>query len=810
MTKGVGLLVLLLVLFTAMLPRSGAQTPPPPEPSKAPHFNGTNLPVPPMQNAPWRTPSTVLPENYLSAALALFDAGLPDPRNCHYREIVVGVGSLPVWPPPDRTSTNGVVSTRGWVLTSDGPNRFAICWNGLIYSVLELGAQADLRSEVANMLTSGTVHWGVIPEAKSVSPLSLSGIQGCLLLRLGEAESAGRVWGKHFRETQSRLVPHLRSTNVVGEFGLPERDPYLDWATEWTWALFDRATFAHIRGDDGLALATTRTLAVIQTTLEVVGDKRGLKRPPIYAYNTRTRNHEESPGPFFEFLKPVPELLADHERRLLKSKRPKVVESPAESNTNRLERIAALIEDLDDARGLYYTGSSSTWYGDKTVQALLNEGAEAVEPLLNYLEQDNKSLARAFYFDGDGLRGRLGRGRASRYVQEIAMAILFANFQTTSVDSWATTSEMASAGTNQNRIAAAKMRAYWRTFNDVPLEERWYQALADDNASQDAWRDALANILLPVTSPSPLPNYPRVSSALFSNSLPPFRGEPLRARTNPTVTELLLKRASALDLLAISKWDPQAALPLLRSEMQRHLTLWANASQFEPWSLEYNRRGGYGCTDAANSIIALTVERARSADMHALTEYAAWSCSLTLPHYRVWLDRSYGRRELCEPIWEFPTHPAVTNAAAFLFSSPKSPLAAELSLTNGTKSFAIERCTTRLMELAAFRALILSALREQTDAGTAHLGTNEWLSIRTRFHNDGRMIGNNHDTGRAVVGEDVTFRLCDYLAKQLSAWAGMPRVELYWQKRFRDEAVEECIRQVQTRGNDFAKSAVKL
>ncbi len=783
----------------------------PPEPSPAPHFNGTNLPTPPKQHTSWIPPVSRLPTNYISATRALFDAGLADPRGCEYREIEVPVASVPgAYPPRLPGAETGRVKTHGWVLPAKNNQRFAVCWNGLVYPVLTVGTNVSLKADVGNLTTNGVLPWdnGIL-EAASVSHTSLLGIKGCLLLRLGESDLARRYWqGKLLQEKQPRWLwlrtPLTNSPATLGELQLPETDPFPDWAIEWTWALFDRATFAHMRGDDGIALASARMLFPIQYIIQAEVEKRELKQ----LNEKYGKGSPNLPPPlrrdlFLTFSKDLPALLADQERRLSKSRRQTVIATGITNYPNRQKRVAALIEDLDEVSGNRRYGFGA-WYGDKTVDAIVSEGDDAVEPLLKCLERDEKKLTRSITVSTSRHTG-VTRERQLRYVEEPITEILLGIMQTTCVGSWATTNELAEAGTNKNRIKAAQMRAYWRKFKDVPLAERWYLTLLDDNASASSWSDALANIVSPVTSPSPLPNHPRSSSKVFPNQAPTFRGAPLMSKTNPSVTELLIKRAPSLDVFSIAKWDSQAAIPLMHAEMQKHLALWANAGRFVPWSGEYNNAGGYGCAHAANMIIALTVERARAGDLDALEEYASWACSLTLPHYRVWSNKSYGRRELCEPMWKFPTHPAVSNCAVFLFSSPKSPLAPDLSLTNGTRSYVVERCQSRLMCFPAFRQLVLAGLQNTNEMGVALLNTNGWFSIRTRFSNGGRALGSNYDASRAIIGKDVTIRLCDHLAKELSVWEGMPKIELYWQQSFRDEALAECIRQVQEHGEEFAR-----
>src|SRR5438105_3368324 len=87
------------------------------------------LPDPPRQHSAWH-PDPNIPGDILSAAKTLFAQGFPDPRGCDYREIEVEVSG--VW-----SGKSSVVKTRGWVLPTNAreTNRFAICWNGLVYPV---------------------------------------------------------------------------------------------------------------------------------------------------------------------------------------------------------------------------------------------------------------------------------------------------------------------------------------------------------------------------------------------------------------------------------------------------------------------------------------------------------------------------------------------------------------------------------------------------------------------------------------------------------------------------------------------------
>ncbi|MCI0380398.1 MAG: hypothetical protein L0215_22665 [Gemmataceae bacterium] len=114
----------------------------------APHFQGKELPEPPAQTQPWQPPQTTLPKDFVSATEALFGAGLADPRGCDYRVIKVAVGNC--W-----DGGGSVVTTHGWVLPDAvAGQRFAVCWNGLVYPALSVGDKADWDKDVESMFQS--------------------------------------------------------------------------------------------------------------------------------------------------------------------------------------------------------------------------------------------------------------------------------------------------------------------------------------------------------------------------------------------------------------------------------------------------------------------------------------------------------------------------------------------------------------------------------------------------------------------------------------------------------------------------------
>ncbi len=113
--------------------------------------------------------------------------------------------------------------------------------------------------------------------------------------------------------------------------------------------------------------------------------------------------------PYIDFLGQLPEFLADHERRAREPRRPPTPPSRADKKA----RIAARIADLDQVFAQQFGQPGGVSLGESPiVQALIQEGDGAVEPLIDDLARDTR-LTRAVHFHRDFFRSRtiLGRTR---------------------------------------------------------------------------------------------------------------------------------------------------------------------------------------------------------------------------------------------------------------------------------------------------------------------------------------------------------------------------------------------------------------
>lgn len=709
----------------SMLTLGGIATTPPRK--ATPRFDGDKLPVPPLQRAAWHPPAANFPSNYISATRLLFDQGMADPRGCDYCEIEVGTGD--VW-----SGDGGVVATHGWVLPEKKGRKFAICWNGLVYPAFSVGSPANLAADVSNLLAHGTTSWrSALPESVTVLPTSLLGVKGCLLLRLGQADLAKQVWLAQLQREdlpRSRMFGETPANDLsqTSPGSLPDNDPYLAWASDWAWSLFDRMICAHMRDDEALALLSARELAAVQPKIEAACAMRGFKRPESWNPPGKTNL------PYLDFLEQFPQISADLERRAINGCPPAPGPSDWQHIADQGKRIKILIAALEFVRGRQMGQPGRVDLAeDPIVQALVNEKDAAVEPLLDCAEKDVR-LTESVGFGRDFFRRRKVISVSNAAVG-ILRIILQADFPG----------------------GAPEMRAYWNEYKGLSLEDRCYAILQDDTAN-GRWLEAAQNITRPENVTILGYGLSRTSPAPASAPIR-LAGEILRAKQNPSVTTLLRHRALDLpannpesyDLaracqmgLALAAWDPVQAREVNQTLVHR---AWM-AVQYSgaPLGLEISR---------------LCLACAKAGDFEPLQDYAAW-LKTTSPE-----QLKFQTMECLEPLCRFFTNVTLAQVADALFDNNRSPWAAlpwnGLGFDDPVQS--------DLVQVPAFRRLLVRELGKTNASGEF---TFEGKAA------DGCMIGFSMDNTRGsrlvspfdaplpAAGATCQFRWCDWIAWDLS------------------------------------------
>jgi hypothetical protein len=703
------------------------------------------LPVPPQQAADWQSSANV-PTNILSAASAVFALGFPDPRGCEYREIQIVTSG--VW---GERGTNPT-ATRGWILPGDTAGaRFAIAWNGLIYPVVNVGEPADLRAELLS-LTAGRgtnriffsgLSDGAASESRSVFLAAAQSTRVLLLLRLGETAAALTNYSP-----LARLAPSFRPRgSPLSSTNTSDYDPYLQFAGDWAWALFDGVLSAHMRGDESFAYASAQVLAGVQPKIEAEAARRRFPRQP--SYDSRQKDKER---PYLTFLDQFPQLLTDLERREREGSRVSVMERGLTNIANQKARITALIRDLDLVQARQWGQPGGVNTGESPiVAALIHEGDAAVEPLLDCLETD-KRLTRSVSFGRDFWRNRTVIPVTSAASMALH-AILETNFRN-----------------------AAEARAHWEKYGALKIEDRWYAILQDNAASMGHWLEAAGHV---TKRQNPVP----------TNAPVQLRGEVLRGKSNPSVSELLARRAieisptniAAYDLsaagemgLRLAAWDANAAMPVLKILAERSRA-----------ALEYSALPQRSGASPMGLLIArLSLARAEQGDAAAFGDYVAW-LKTTRPE-----QLEYSLAESVAPLSRFPTNAILLTAADELFGDTNSTW----GRLPWTRAGLFNPVESDLVRVPAFRRLLKRELDRKEVCGHVEWRAPNYVSFT--LTNQARM-----NSGRSVVfpeneqpTDDATaeLRWCDWITTSLSNGKQVPFFNPFAPIESRDQAIENA------------------
>ena len=754
------------------------------------------LPTPPRQHEPWTPPADTVPPDAASAAATLFAQGLADPRGCVYREVEVVVGSLHGG---DFTKT-----TRGWLLPVEAPRGgertgrsgpFAVCWNGLVYPVVRVGPPADLAADVADTVRRDREARARYAAADPIRPYSSRGFRAddgldpalprgipiCLLLRLGRDDLAGRL----HEIVRSYAFDRYATPDGRGEWP----GPYLTWAGDWLWARFSRSIRALMRGDDRLALADARELARVHPLVERTAERMGYERGEYFASNRR-----DEVKPYVDFLGQVPHLHRDLERRAREPGQnpPRWLAELRRGGVSR-EALRAgladrsvdeLVAALDEARAQQMSQPGGLmWGGSALFAAIRAKGEEAIPALLDAWEHDDR-LTRSVGYGRD-----FARSRSIAEVRDVAWYLV-------------------STILKVRHYKVEEARAYWEENRAKPPHERWYDTLADDTAGRDQWMQAASRIVQPTdvettgawtSIPARPPGYE-----------PVLRGEPLRDRENPSVLDLMARRAADISdtddtghaqrrahdaacgmALIAAKWDPRAAVPLL-ADQQRRTTAFAE-----------ERRGAEGYHGAVDDEIGpaladLTAARVRAGDGDAaFRDY--WLFVSEVDHTTIHRQLP----DLLEPVWRFPDEPGGRKTAEALFRSDDSPWTPLLQASGGNAAVR-DLVDSPLLGVPAFRTHLLEQLADESPAATVEfLGlekeTSNRFSSRDTHPSDPpawlrpSLWVEAEDPRAPAAGTAFDLRVYDVYAAALASAPGMPRFGWYWPRADRDAARAEQV-----------------
>lgn len=494
----------------------------------------------------------------------------------------------------------------------------------------------------------------------------------------------------------------------------------------------------------------------------------------------------------FSFLEPLRGLIVDEQRRLLE---PAYVPTLKTDDPPKGKKyVAGLIRDLELVASRQMGQPGGVDLTDHPVtKALIQAGDDAVQPLLDCLENDTR-LTRSVRFGRDFHPGRTILG-----VHEAAYAALASILQTSFFGAGSTADSLTAHGLEGRRQAAAAIRAYWQKNKALSLLERWHQTLSDDESTPDRSLEAADNIIqdadVDVSRSSMFGGSWTMTPKRASGTVPAMRGEALRSKIEPSVSDLLITRIRELDA-PTGRWPDTS----LRTKVQLALALakWDGKNHFNALRAvsdvlkSRNATPGPSRSYEVQDSVPVFRARIKAGDPWALSDYAAWLPTVG----REGLDFSIPT--LFKIMWQHPTDPAIRQAAEKIFVDKDSPC---VPLLNQHSGFVGDLFALPLVGLAAFRAELLRGLSDPAPAGSVTLDPKGFVRLQMT---GGWQSGGGVSYGDPLApaaGTLIPFRVCDPYAFEISHVEGAPRCELYWPEKNRDEAVARCTQFLRVRAD---------
>ncbi len=478
----------------------------------------------------------------------------------------------------------------------------------------------------------------------------------------------------------------------------------------------------------------------------------------------------------------MPELREDQERRASERAKP----PPTIRGEGPTARVAALVGKLDQVAARQWGQPGGVVLGESPIiKDLIALGDAAVEPLIRAFRFDDR-LTRSVGFHRD-----FSRHRQILRVDQAAYTALIGILKTSNFDAPAP-NEAGQRPRSREAVADA-IQAYWEKNRLIPAVERWYRTLADDEIGPAAWLEAAGNIIQPEnvrTVPGGGAFVTTVTTPVKPGEHPRLRGESLRKGHEPTVAALLARRIESMTktpegqrfelrdpcrLAAIlAAWDPAAGVPTLRELTRICRERYARPDNGHDWTNQ----------NLAVSIARFTLARDQAGDTGALREYAEW-VRTTSPD---WLEHNV--LAVLEPLYRRKDDPNVAAAAKWLFGDPQSPWVPLIGPKGSKRSYhVVGLITSPMVEVPAFRKLLVAALDDRSPVGTVEVGASGSVSIEI----EGRLsMGGSvpkDDPDFAVRGVKLPIRMCDFYAWKLAALKGAPKFNLCWPESKRNAGV---------------------
>jgi len=152
---------------------------------------------------------------------------------------------------------------------------------------------------------------------------------------------------------------------------------------------------------------------------------------------------------------------------------------------------------------------------------------------------------------------------------------------------------------------------------------------------------------------------------------------------------------------------------------------------------------------------------------------------------RLWLEQN--ALAALEPFHRKPGDPTLAAAAARLFGDPQSPWVPLIGRKGTRTTFqAAELIASPMVEVPAFRGMLLAALADRSPAGKAEVGADGHVGVQIDGGFSMGRSGPKDDREAPAPGVSVPIRMCDFYAWQLATLEGAPAFDPCWPESRRE------------------------
>ncbi len=326
---------------------------------------------------------------------------------------------------------------------------------------------------------------------------------------------------------------------------------------------------------------------------------------------------------------------------------------------------------------------------------------------------------------------------------------------------------------------AAEIRAYWNKYKNLTLEDRWYAILNDDSAA-GRWGEAAGNIVHPENVRS-FPGGLSLSKPAPTDVPVRMDGEILRAKTNPSVAELMARRALEVPTNNVNAYDISAS-----GQMALYLAAWDSAAA-RPVARSLSGRAcrvmKYSGQQLGPLVANLALARAKAGDSQAFDDYASWIVT-TAPD-----QLGFSVSECLEPFRQFATNRLLQAAAEKVFDDTNS----DWSRLPWKEMHGENPIGSDLVNLPAFRRLLVRELGKTNVCGSFTLYAPGQIGYEITNYQSGGYGAVAFPSGSQPTNGTISqLRWCDWIALSLSQAKCIPFFDPFAAVVERDAAIENA------------------